>query len=165
MKPTQASLPTARTRTPILGLITALTALTLGLAASTSHADDRGIGAAQPAPAGQSRSDMDRGQRADTLKNRERNLDSNANSAEKAGKAISPDSGRNARDGAKRAAKLDLNSATEAELASLPGIGPARAKAIIKGRPYSGKDELLRKKIVPANVYNSIKDQVIAHQR
>lgn len=61
--------------------------------------------------------------------------------------------------------KLDLNSATEAELAQLPGIGEARAKAIVKGRPYTGKDELKRKKIVPASVYEKIKDRVIAHKR
>lgn len=62
-------------------------------------------------------------------------------------------------------AKLDLNSASEAELATLPGIGAARAKAIIKGRPYTGKDDLKRRKIVPAHVYEDIKARIIAHQR
>lgn len=62
-------------------------------------------------------------------------------------------------------AKLDINSASETELASLPGIGPARAKAIIKGRPYKGKDDLQRRNIVPANVYDRIQDRVIARQR
>lgn len=70
--------------------------------------------------------------------------------------------------GAKAAAtssgKLDLNSAPESELAQLPGIGEARAKAIVKGRPYKGKDDLKTKKIVPASVYDKIKDRVIAHQ-
>jgi len=46
----------------------------------------------------------------------------------------------------------------------LKGIGDARADAIIKGRPYKGKNELLDKKIVPENVYNDIKDKVIAKQ-
>jgi hypothetical protein len=41
--------------------------------------------------------------------------------------------------------KLDLNSASAEELATLKGIGPARAEAIIKGRPYKGKDELVRR--------------------
>jgi competence protein ComEA len=59
---------------------------------------------------------------------------------------------------------MDINSASEKELASLKGIGEVRAKAIVKGRPYKGKDDLVRRKIVPQNVYNDIKDQVIAKQ-
>ena len=59
---------------------------------------------------------------------------------------------------------MDINSASEAQLASLKGIGDVRAKAIVKGRPYKGKDDLLRKKIVPKNVYEDIKDQIIAKQ-
>ncbi|WP_375458627.1 ComEA family DNA-binding protein [uncultured Enterovirga sp.] len=63
------------------------------------------------------------------------------------------------------AAKLiDLNSATKEELDVLPGIGPVRAEAIIKGRPYKGKDELTRRKILPQNVYDAIKDRIIARQ-
>lgn len=59
---------------------------------------------------------------------------------------------------------MDINSASEAQLASLKGIGDVRAKAIVKGRPYKGKDDLLRKKIVPKNVYEDIKEQIIAKQ-
>jgi competence protein ComEA len=61
-------------------------------------------------------------------------------------------------------ALIDLNSASEKDLATLPGIGEARAKAIVKGRPYKGKNELKDKKIVPDNVYDGIKDKVIAKQ-
>lgn len=59
---------------------------------------------------------------------------------------------------------VDLNSASKDELDALPGIGSVRADAIIKGRPYKGKDELLRKKVLPSNVYDGIKDRVIAKQ-
>jgi competence protein ComEA len=62
------------------------------------------------------------------------------------------------------AAPMDINTATEKELASLKGIGEVRAKAIVKGRPYKGKDDLVAKKIVPQNVYDDIKDQIIAKQ-
>jgi competence protein ComEA len=62
------------------------------------------------------------------------------------------------------AEKLDLNTATEQELSELPGIGEVRSKAIIKGRPYKGKDELVERKILTQSVYNKIKDQVIAKQ-
>jgi len=40
------------------------------------------------------------------------------------------------------AGPVDLNTATEAQLEGLPGVGPAIAKAIIAGRPYSSVDEL-----------------------
>lgn len=64
----------------------------------------------------------------------------------------------------KAEALLDLNTASRDELVKLKGIGDARADSIIKGRPYKGKNELLDRKIVPENVYNDIKDKVIAKQ-
>jgi DNA uptake protein ComE-like DNA-binding protein len=63
------------------------------------------------------------------------------------------------------AAQIDLNTADKATLEKLKGIGPARADAIIQGRPYKGKDELVQKKIVPQNVYDDIKDLVVARQK
>jgi DNA uptake protein ComE-like DNA-binding protein len=64
----------------------------------------------------------------------------------------------------KAEAMLDLNSASRDELMKLKGVGDARADAIIKGRPYKGKNDLLDRKIVPENVYNDIKDKIIAKQ-
>ena len=68
-------------------------------------------------------------------------------------------------DGASKGALLDINSASEKELDALPGIGEARAKAIVKNRPYKGKDELVQKKIIPQSVYDGIKDKIIAKQK
>ncbi|PWC55562.1 helix-hairpin-helix domain-containing protein [Azospirillum sp. TSO22-1] len=63
-----------------------------------------------------------------------------------------------------RSSLVDLNLASKDELDTLPGVGEARADAIIKNRPYKNKDELLSKKVVPQNVYNDIKDKVVASQ-
>jgi competence protein ComEA len=60
---------------------------------------------------------------------------------------------------------LDINSASAEELDALPGVGPARVKAIIANRPYGGKDDLVNRKIIPQNVYNQIKDKIIARQK
>ena len=66
---------------------------------------------------------------------------------------------------AAKGALVDINSATTEELDALPGIGAARSGAIVKGRPYKGKDDLVQKKIIPQNVYDGIKDKIIAKQK
>jgi DNA uptake protein ComE-like DNA-binding protein len=61
-------------------------------------------------------------------------------------------------------ALLDINTASKEALDALPGVGPVRSAAIIGGRPYKGKDELVQKKILPQAVYDKIKDKIIAKQ-
>jgi DNA uptake protein ComE-like DNA-binding protein len=65
---------------------------------------------------------------------------------------------------AAKASLVDINTATEAELKALPGIGDAFSKKIIAGRPYAKKDQLKSKKIVPPATYEKVKDLIVAKQ-
>ena len=58
--------------------------------------------------------------------------------------------------------KLDINTATADQLKAFPGIGDAYAKRIIDGRPYTAKNQLLTRGILPEATYNKIKDQIVA---
>lgn len=61
-----------------------------------------------------------------------------------------------------KAKLVDINTATVAELKAVPGIGEAYAAKIIAGRPYANKAQLKSRKIVPATVYEQVKDLIIA---
>jgi competence protein ComEA len=53
-----------------------------------------------------------------------------------------------------------INSGSQNDLESLPGIGPVTAQKIISGRPYTRLEELTERKIVGQKVWESIKDQI-----
>lgn len=56
--------------------------------------------------------------------------------------------------------KININTASLAELDNLEGIGETRAKAIIENRPYSKTEELVVKAKIPQSVYEKIRDQI-----
>jgi len=55
---------------------------------------------------------------------------------------------------------ININSASQGELESLPGIGPVTAQKIIDNRPYSSIEELRSKKVVGSKVFEDIKDKI-----
>jgi DNA uptake protein ComE-like DNA-binding protein len=57
---------------------------------------------------------------------------------------------------------IDLNTATREQLMELPGMGKVYADRVIRGRPYSAKNQLTQRGILPLAAYEKIKDLVIA---
>jgi DNA uptake protein ComE-like DNA-binding protein len=59
---------------------------------------------------------------------------------------------------------LDINTATPEQLKALPGMGDAYVKRIIDGRPYTAKNQLATRGVIPQAAYEKIRDQIIAHR-
>ena len=59
-----------------------------------------------------------------------------------------------------QSSKVSINVASQAELESLPGVGPVTAGKIIAGRPFGDVGELVSKKIVGQKVFGQIKDLI-----
>lgn len=63
-----------------------------------------------------------------------------------------------------RAKVVDINSASVDELKLLPGVTDDVAKKIVAGRPYTGKDQLLKQNIVDKDEYAKIRPLIHAKQ-
>ena len=60
--------------------------------------------------------------------------------------------------------RVNINSASADELARLPGIGPAKAKAIVAYRaeePFQRADDLRKVKGIGDKLYEQVKDYII----
>jgi DNA uptake protein ComE-like DNA-binding protein len=62
------------------------------------------------------------------------------------------------------AERVDINHATLADLEKVPGMTPSWAARIVRFRPYRTKQDLMDKGVVNSQVYDRIKDFVIAHR-
>jgi DNA uptake protein ComE-like DNA-binding protein len=60
---------------------------------------------------------------------------------------------------------MDINSASKAQLMSLPGIGEAEAKKIMAGRPFRSTARLVADNILSQAAYNALKGRIVAVQR
>ena len=61
-------------------------------------------------------------------------------------------------------ARIDINHASADELLKVPGMTPSWAGRIVRFRPYRTKQDLLDHGVLPSDVYDRIKDYVIAHR-
>jgi DNA uptake protein ComE-like DNA-binding protein len=61
-------------------------------------------------------------------------------------------------------ARVDIKHATIDELMKVPGMTQTWAARIVRFRPYRTKQDLLDKGVVTSQVYDRIKDYVIAHR-
>jgi competence ComEA-like helix-hairpin-helix protein len=55
---------------------------------------------------------------------------------------------------------VNINTANAETLQALPGIGPAKAQAIIEGRPYNSKEDVMKVKGIKQGIFNKIKDTI-----
>jgi competence protein ComEA len=60
--------------------------------------------------------------------------------------------------------RVDINHASVAELLKVPGLTRTWAERIVRFRPYRSKLDLFDKGVVSSQVYDRIKDFVIAHR-
>jgi competence protein ComEA len=58
---------------------------------------------------------------------------------------------------------INVNTASEAQLDTLPGVGPVTAGKIIASRPYNAVEDLLSKKVVGRATYDKIKDSITVY--
>ncbi len=61
--------------------------------------------------------------------------------------------------------RVDINHATLEELLKVPGMTKSWAGRIVRFRPYRTKVDLVERGIVSGEVYNRIKDYIIAHRK
>jgi competence protein ComEA len=59
---------------------------------------------------------------------------------------------------------LDINTATPQQLNALPSFGPAYTRRVIAGRPYTAKNQLVTRGVLPQAAYDRISARIVAHR-
>ena len=66
--------------------------------------------------------------------------------------------------GQQAAGPLDINAASAAQLRALPGMGTIYAQRVIAGRPYTAKNQLATRGVLPQQEYQRIAGLIVAHR-
>jgi hypothetical protein len=64
-----------------------------------------------------------------------------------------------------RPGPIDLNTASRAQIATLPGITPSMAQMIVDGRPYGDPEDLVTRNILTERELRRIADRVTVAPR
>jgi DNA uptake protein ComE-like DNA-binding protein len=65
-------------------------------------------------------------------------------------------------EGLARKGPVNINTASEKDLTTLPGVTPEMATTLIAKRPYSSTRDLVHKRVVSSAEYDRIKSQIVA---
>jgi len=61
---------------------------------------------------------------------------------------------------AKAGGKVNINTASQSEIETLPGIGPSKAQAIIEERPYGSIEEITRVSGIGEGTFKKLEDLI-----
>jgi DNA uptake protein ComE-like DNA-binding protein len=61
-------------------------------------------------------------------------------------------------------APVDINHVSLEQLLQVPGLTRSWAERIIRFRPYRSKLDLVQEGVLPGEIYNRVKDDLIAHR-